>query len=428
MSCYRRAFAYGYPASSSLHRSSKLSLVNYNDPAFNSYGKKNGENAPVSKIAAKAYALGLGHLLEKGKKTNSRVGDIVFTFWNDPPYEELISSYHQAIFDSNSSKNANEDEEEEGEDLDQAPKRQSSKKKKNVTPDQEAYKVYDALNSIYLGHKSNIDVDAQEAFYILGLLPGQGRGAVKLWKKGTVREIVGNTLQHLQNMNIVSYNGSLDEDHPPLRSVYSMVRSVSTSSKSDKWSQQLIQSIVESIVSATPYPQSLPQACLGRIRHTESITELRAAILKAYINRKYHKEVLTMALEKTNTQKAYLLGRLFALLEIIQKEAIGKSINASIRDRFYGAASTTPNVVFSRLLQLSAHHLSKIKKEKGGWTYILDKELGEILGLISGDSPEFPPQLLLDEQCIFAVGYYHQKCHQLGSKVSDEQNQTEINQ
>ena len=395
---------------------SKISLVNFNDAPYNSYGKKSGDNAPISAQAANAYALALGHLLE-GDSTKYRLGNITFVFWNEHPNEELLQNYLQATFYP---KNAgNEEEEDPSQEEEDAPKKRRRKAKPQTDPDKDTYKVYDALRSIYVGSKAYIDVEAGESFFILGLLPGTGRVAVKLWKKGTVREIVGNTLQHLRDMNIVSAKGLLNEEYPPLRSVYSMLGSVSTGKTNDKWSQLLIQSVVESIVNGTPYPQTLQQACLERIRHTAPITETRAAILKAYINRKYHKDLLTMALDRTNTTPAYLLGRLFAHLELIQKGAIANA-NATIRDRYYGAASTTPAAVFGQLIRLSNHHLSKIKKEKPGWAYRLTQEMGDIMNLFPGDHPHFPAHLSLDEQSLFAVGYYHQKHAPWGKTDNDQ--------
>lgn len=113
-----------------------------------------------------------------------------------------------------------------------------------------------------------------------------------------------------------------------------------------------------------------------------------------------------MSLDPTNTNIGYRLGRLFASLEKIQTEA-NPGINATIRDRFYGAASSTPSTVFGNLMRLSNHHLSKLEKEKTGLFKVRKKLLGEI---IDGVEPKvsFPPHLNLDDQGRFAIGYYQQ--------------------
>lgn len=109
-----------------------------------------------------------------------------------------------------------------------------------------------------------------------------------------------------------------------------------------------------------------------------------------------------MSLDKDNDNVGYRLGRLFAVLEKIQEEA-NRDINATIRDRYYGAASSTPVTVFSTLLKLKNHHLSKLANR--GRVVNLEKCVGEIMDGIG----DFPAQLALADQGRFAVGYYHQR-------------------
>ena len=228
-------------------------------------------------------------------------------------------------------------------------------------------------------------------------------------------------------MNIIRRDGNVDEDNPPLRSLYGIVKSVSSPSKSSTFAMNLVQSIVESVLNGTPYPMTLQQACINRITKERAVTELRAAILKGCINRKAriykHLKELDMALDKQNDNIAYLAGRLFAVLEQIQQASLGKGVNATIRDRFYTSASTRPNMVMGRLIALSNHHLSKLRKEKPGLAVNLEKLLGEIFALIPAEVPTFPATFSLDEQSLFAVGYYHQKVDTY--KKEDTNNSTE---
>ena len=107
-------------------------------------------------------------------------------------------------------------------------------------------------------------------------------------------------------------------------------------------------------------------------------------------------------LDPQNLSPAYRLGRLFSVLEKIQEEA-SPGLNATIRDRYYGAASSTPVSVFTTLLRLKNHHLGKLSSR--GRAVNLERLIGEIMdGLL-----DFPKHLTLPEQGHFALGYYHQR-------------------
>ncbi len=403
-----------------LHPSVKLagaqataSLISFQKSSgFDSYGKEQGFNAPISVQAAEAIATALNNLLTKDKNTNYRVGDTVFVFWSSTENEKLLSSYRTATF-SGAFSPVCEDGETYNSEITEEEKSNKRRRKKQTkpipkTPDAESLQVLRTLKAV-CGDKGGEISENDGRFYVLGLTPNAARISIKLWTEGSISEIVGNTLRHQYDMNIISQMGNLDAENPTLRSTYQIVKAVSSSDKSDKWSSNLIQNIVESIVENKPYPQSLQQACLERIRHGKPITELRAAILKAYINRKKQQEYITMALDPKQTNKAYLAGRLFALFEDIQRLALGQKLNRTIRDSYYGTASSTPRTVFGRLDTLSKVHLSKLRKEKQAIAFIREKQLEEVYDLIPGSEPKLPTHFSLDDQSIFAVGYHHQR-------------------
>jgi CRISPR-associated protein Csd1 len=165
---------------------------------------------------------------------------------------------------------------------------------------------------------------------------------------------------------------------------------------------------MRAILEGLPYPTTLLQSVIRRIKAEHEITHIRAALIKACINRdcrfkkKTKQEELTVSLDPTNMNIGYRLGRLFAVLEKIQEEA-NPGINATIRDRYYAAASCSPVTVFSRLMVLKNHHLAKL--DNPGRKINLEKVIGEIIGGIQ----EFPAHLNLEDQGRFAIGYYHQK-------------------
>ncbi|WP_329905456.1 type I-C CRISPR-associated protein Cas8c/Csd1 [Porphyromonas pogonae] len=380
------------------------SLVSFQtNSGYDSYGKTQGLNAPISEEASFAMTTALIDLLKSGRETNYKIGDMKLIFWNAQFDKTLIETYKAATFDP--------------------PESDVKPKKKRKTDDidelysNNSYKVYDALKAIIGSKDGYIDKVSEDRFYILGLTPNSGRIAVKLWQEGSVREIVGNTLQHLQDMNIISWDGLLNESHPPLRNLYSIVKSVSIGTQ-DKWQTNLIEAIIHSIVSGKQYPHTLQLACLNRMFQERNVTSLRAAILKAYLIRN-HKYTITMALDPQNNNKAYLCGRLFAILEKIQQNA-DPEVKGTIRVRYFTAAAKTPALVFGMLTQLSNHHLSKIKKDKLGLSKWLDQQLCDIYNLFPGKDPNFPLHFKLDEQSLFAVGYYHQKAISYNKKDEEK--------
>ena len=383
-------------------------IASFNDPAYLSYGKKQGENAPISKYASFAHTTALNELL-RNEQTRYTLGDISYVFWNsdldDPSINETFRTVtFEGVRD--------DDTQEQSDTNDEQPKRKSKSKKKASNPTQDTYKVLEQFKAIRGNRGQGEHWEDARQFYVLGLAAG-GRITIKYWQQGTVSEIFDRVYQHLVDMNIISWDGFVDEENTPLRSLYGIVKSVSTPSKSSTFATNLVQSIVESILSGNPYPMTLQQACVNRITQERTVSELRAAILKGCINRKarIYKQLkeLDMALDKQNDNIAYLAGRLFAVLEQIQQASLGKGVNATIRDRFYASASTRPNMVMGRLIALSNHHLSKLRKEKPGLAVNLEKLLGEIFALIPAEAPTFPATFSLDEQSLFAVGYYHQK-------------------
>ncbi len=188
--------------------------------------------------------------------------------------------------------------------------------------------------------------------------------------------------------------------------------------KADNILPTLTGDVMRSILLGLPYPCSLLQAALRRVRAEQgkkdqagrsapNVSYVRAALIKACLNRDQRfftsdEKELTVSLDESNFNIGYRLGRLFAVLEKIQEEA-SPGLNATIRDRFYGSASSTPVTVFSNLMKLKNHHLSKM--ENRGRVVNLEKLMGDIMSGVS----DFPAHLSLQDQGRFAIGYYHQR-------------------
>ena len=164
---------------------------------------------------------------------------------------------------------------------------------------------------------------------------------------------------------------------------------------------------LRAILSGERYPESLYSSILIRIRSEQGkVTWIRAAIIKAFLIKNYNwKEGEDyMAINEGSTDSSYVLGRLFSVLESIQKDA-NPGVNTTIRDRYFNSACATPASVFPVLIKLKNSHIKKLEREIGGGSKIYyEKLLTELMEKINA----FPQRLSLEEQGKFMLGYYHQ--------------------
>lgn len=350
---------------------SGANIVSFNLDAFNSYGKTQGANAPVGTRTAFGYTTALNHLLRKGSPQRLQVGDASVVFWADRSVD--LETGMKDIF---------------GEPI-------------KDDPDRNVNAVKSLYNAIKNGLLENDEGRAQ--FFVLGLAPNAARIAIRFWIRGTVAEMAGRIRQHFDDLAI-----ERSQRDPPYLSLFRLLVSVAVQGKADNIPPNLGGELMRSVLADLPYPATLLAAAVRRMRAEHTVTYARAALIKACINRatRYSnpdmREELPMSLDEANVNIGYRLGRLFAVLEKIQEEA-NPGINATIRDRYYGAASSTPVTVFSTLLKLKNHHLSKLPNR--GRVVNLEKCVGEIMDGIG----DFPAQLALADQGRFAVGYYHQR-------------------
>ncbi len=347
-------------------QSSGASVVSFNLDAFSSYGKSQGDNAPVGKRAVFAYTTALNHLLAKGSKQRIQVGDASTVFWCATPghaMEELFSGFFGEPDKDN--------------------------------PDSGINAVSTLLNAPKTGAGSFEDDGTR--FYMLGLAPNAARIAVRFWMVKTVGELAVNIRKHFDDLRIAHAPHELET-----LSLFRLLVSTAALGKAENIPPNLGGEVMRSVIENLPYPQTLLGGAIRRIRAEQEVTYPRAAIIKAYINRQSGKEELKVSLDENNTNAAYRLGRLFAVLERAQERA-NPGINATIRDRYYGAASSTPMTVFSTLLKLKNHHIAKLDNK--GEAVNLEKLIGQIMdGVV-----DFPAQLGLQDQGRFAIGYYHQR-------------------
>lgn len=357
-------------------QTSGASIISFNLPAFTSYGKEQSYNAPVGERAAFAYTTGLNYLLRKGSRQRIQLGDAATVFWAErsTPAEDLLAS----LFDPPTEKADETD-------------------KSGLLEDQGTTAlIREVLSAAKAGRPiGTVDpaLDPDIRFYVLGLSPNNARLAVRFWNVSTLGQLMERVGQHFRDMGVErQFEG--DPEYPP---IWRIALETAPLHKSENVPPLLAGALTRAILAGSLYPQSLFTAILGRIRSDHVVNYLRAAILKACLIRNHQMEV-PMSLDIERRDPAYRLGRLFALLEKAQKDATNPT--ATIRDRYFGAASATPAVVFPQLLRLSQHHISKA--EYGGYT---DKLMAEVVDGID----ELPKHLSLEDQGLFTLGYYHQR-------------------
>lgn len=366
-------------------QSAGAALVSFNLDAFDSYGKSQSVNSPVSESAAFQYCTALNRLLAANSNQRIQIGDATTVFWTEQPTaaENLLPWILEP-----------------------------SKEAENESLKNQLHSVLDRIRKgLYPEELGSQDTP----FYILGLSPNAARISVRFWYVSNLKQLTDNLKNHYVDLQLV--HGPKDRDYP---GPWELVRETVRESKDVP--PLLGGSLIRSILIGAPYPQMLYSAVLRRIRADREIRFLRAAILKAHLTRnhrlgidKLEKEI-SMSLDTDRPEPAYHLGRLFAELEKTQEDAL-PGINDTIKDRYFGSASATPASVFPRLIRLNQHHLGKLEKSKR--TYH-DKRIREIAGRLNG----FVSHLNLKDQGLFAIGYYHQR-QDIFTKKSDKSSKVE---
>ena len=345
------------------------SLVSFNATAFNSYGKENGYNAPVSEYAAFAYASALNKLVSDN---DHRVfaGDTTVVCWTEDG-ESAYQDVFAGIFNS--------DDEVKQKDL------------------------HDTILSIVNGNEvkwEGIPLNPSNNFYILCISPNSARLSVRFFIQNTFGKVMENLLKNQQRMEMVK-PGFEKFNYIPLWRI--LGETVNKKSRDKKCKPHLAGDVLNSIINDYNYPSTLYYGILGRISAEQNINWVKASVLKAYLLKNYdskYKEEITVDYNENSNNKAYLLGVLFSNLEEIQNTA-NPGIKSTIRDRYFTAASSTPSRVFPILIDLAQNHIKKIPNV--GAKVNCQKMLTETMSKL-GD--KFPNRLKLDEKGMFQLGYY----------------------
>lgn len=353
-------------------QSSGAALVSFNSPAFCSYGKEQNLNAPTGKYASFAYTSALNYMLAD-RNHIWRIGDTTVLCWAEGGESEFQDIFGIFAFGASSSYTEKE--------------------------------LRDMLGQLLEGRTVQFNetlLDPDRPFYILGLVPNAARLSVRFFLRNSFGGFLKNVQAHHDQLEIVK--PAYDKfDTIPLWKLLS--ETVNQNSRDKSPTPNMAGETLGAVLMDNPYPATLLNGALLRIRAEREITRGRAAIIKAYYLKRPHpdipKEVLTVSLNPDSTNIPYTLGRLFSVLEAVQSSA-NPGINATIKDRYFNAASATPGHIFPILLNLSQKHLRKLD---GGLRVHCEKQLTELMSILP---EEFPPRLNLPQQGAFQLGYYHQ--------------------
>jgi len=344
-------------------------LVGTNNPAEESYGKKQAYNSSVSEECALKYTSAL-NFLTSSKHHKILIDDMTVLFWaedkKDDEYSDLFSSW--------------------------------------LTERESSDDVNKSIENIFVELKKGRKVDVLEksgdvTFYIVGITPNNSRLSVRFVYKDSFGKILDGIYRHYEDTML---NETKRQITLP-RIKRELVSPKSTSdSKNAKVCAALSTEIIKSIIFGGKYPAELLNTLVRRVKTDKYENEVRIGLIKACINRKKGKDEIKMSLDLNNTNPAYLCGRLFAVLERIQiSAAFPTKLNRTIKDAYFTAACANPSRVMPKIMKLSEHHTAKL--EKSVW---YDKLKGEIL---AGMGDKFPGTLNISEQGTFIIGYYQQK-------------------
>lgn len=331
------------------------SLISYKPVAFQSYGKKNGENILMTEHTQFAYTTALNYLLmDREHHLTFKNGSIVF--WSDAPgmdpfAKELIGGFA-----------------------------------KTEEP------MYQIMTSLLHGEMPQTSLP--DRYYIAGLRGNAGRVSVSFFYQDTLNGLMGRVSNHLLRMKMDS-----DLRIPSVTQILLEIERSGT--KVSELNEEQVEAFLTAVLYDQKYPDPIYQRVLNQIRVNNAVNFRKASFIQAYLTKNCLKEGDNMEKEK-----AYKMGTLFSLLEQTQEEAarlINTPLGRSFRDRFFGRAMTQPGMVFPVMFRLNVHHKNKLFRVSPGYANSLDRAVTDLaveIGVI-------PMQLSLADRGLFSLGYFN---------------------
>lgn len=364
-------------------------LICFNEASGCSYGNAQSYNSNISETAMLKYTEALNYLLKRSAHKIVLDGDddITIVFWAMDGGDEHEMTFQEMLMSQSSRKNADE---------------VNSMLKSLLSRGMKTRITTNELKEL------DEDLDGNIDFYIVGLKPNSSRISIKFLYRKKFLDMLWNLarfqdeLQVSEEVRVVSLSWIKKE-------------CLSPKSNSEKISPALFTKLFEAAIYGTNYPYSLLETMVRRVKTDKFINATRAGVIKAYLTRNEKKEEWKVSLDRRNNNQAYLCGRLFAVLENIQNQAVGGGkLNSTIKDKYFASAAAKPASIFPTLIKLSQHHMKKLND---GSQIFHAKLVGEIMNMLEN---EFPKTLPLMEQGKFMIGYYQQEQDFFASKKPTE--------
>lgn len=383
-------------------QSSGASIVSFNLDAFTSYGKRQGENAPVSEQAAFAYTTALNHLLRRDAHNCQRlqIGDTTVVFWAQArtPIQAQNAESLAAAF------------------LRGAEAEDPGVADTQATRDLEL--VLEQVRQARPLRDLDDGLDDEARIFVLGLAPNASRLSIRFWETQTLARFAKRLADHYHDLTLKPPAWKRRPPTPQSLAVQTApVYGEHGKPKAEDVAPLLAGELTRAILTGSRYPRSLLGSIVMRFRADGQLTSLRIALCRAVLAREARlsrqqglstdQREPPMSLDTGNTDPGYLLGRLFFLLYNAQENALG-GVGSSIKDKYYGSASSTPQVVFPSLMRNFQNHLSKLRKmgeSKSRIAGAIERDTAQIINQLKGP---YPRSLDIESQGMFSIGYYHQ--------------------
>ncbi|MBC5800279.1 MAG: type I-C CRISPR-associated protein Cas8c/Csd1 [Candidatus Eremiobacteraeota bacterium] len=341
-------------------------MVSFNQSAFCSYGFEQGANAPMCLSCMASYTTALNAMLDRHKlKQSVRIGNAAsIVYWTRGGDANGVAD---SLF---------------GELLEGSP---------------------EAVGRLFQSAKTGLKMTVYSGrVYAVTLTGDRARIAARNWIEETISSALENLRRHFADLDMEG------ADRPP--SIWALLEALSAAGKGEATATTLSGPLTYAALCGRPYPLGALEAAVRRNRADNKMLErhtgaLRAGIIKAVLLRlpsQPYGELKPM-LDPETKEPAYRCGRLLAVLDRLQELATGAA--AGVVERYFGSASSAPASVFGTLLRNAQNHLSKLDQTSKSNGIYFNRLIGEILASMA----EFPHTLSVQEQGLFALGFYHQR-------------------